>query len=121
MRRKLEWISPIFLVALLVQIFAPVWAAFAMAAASDPLWSAPICSEVMSGANQNPADRQNNHADCCTFCALAHAPFMPTDARVATSAPHAPPRRISLNCLTEIPSTLPIPHVAQARAPPALF
>lgn len=116
MRRKLEWVAPIFLIALLVQFLAPVAAGISMAAASDPLLAAPICT-TSSGGHQAPIDR--HPSDCCTFCAVAHAPLAPVDARAPAFISTAPVL-IALEHFAAIPPALRIAHTPQARGPPAL-
>lgn len=75
MRRRLGRFLPIVLVAVLVQILAPIascWAA--SSAASDPLHGAVICSHLLN-ADQGQGG-QTNHApaqhDCCIYCSAAH-------------------------------------------------
>ena len=72
MRRRLEVFIPIVLLAILVQLFAPI-AGFRMVAyaATDPLYMAPICDGMASSpdAQRTPAKTQHDHADCCVICA----------------------------------------------------
>lgn len=118
MRRKLDWVAPIFLIGLLVQIFAPVAAGIAMAAASDPVRSLPICTSAGGDAtHQAPADR--HASDCCAFCALAHASLMSANEQPASFVAGAPVP-ISLDHPATILPTFRIAHFAQARAPPSL-
>ncbi len=87
-----------------------------MAAASDPLLAAPICT-TSSGGHQAPIDR--HPSDCCTFCAVAHAPLAPVDARAPAFISTAPVL-IALEHFAAIPPALRIAHTPQARGPPAL-
>src|SRR5216683_6452711 len=75
MRRRLEIFVPIVLLAVLVQLIAPI-AAFRIVAyaATDPLYMASICTEMASSADAQtaPAKTQHDHGDCCVFCAAGH-------------------------------------------------
>jgi DUF2946 family protein len=74
MRRRLEWLLPIALFALLLQLAAPVGASwFTAAALADPLPLAEICH---SGADAAPADQGDDHHACsldCVICCVLHA------------------------------------------------
>jgi hypothetical protein len=124
MRRRLEAFIPIVLLSILVQLFAPI-AAFRMVAyaATDPLYMASICTEMVSSPDMQtaPAKTQHDHGDCCVFCATGHS------AAIAIDPP--PFIFVSLQRLYQRISWLdaadPMPTVrvgsnAQARAPPQL-
>jgi Protein of unknown function (DUF2946) len=125
MRRRLEIFVPIVLLAVLVQLIAPI-AAFRVVAfaASDPLYMASICAEMASSADAQtvPANRQHNHGDCCVFCAVGHS---------GTIAIEPPPlifvnlqRQYQYVAWLEAADPMPVGRVgsnAQARAPPQLM
>ncbi|KRR00563.1 DUF2946 domain-containing protein [Bradyrhizobium valentinum] len=73
MRRRLKNFLPIVLIALVVQIFAPIGACWAASiAASDPLAGAIIC-HGNSAADAGQADDQTNHRahdGCCSVCSV---------------------------------------------------
>jgi hypothetical protein len=75
MRRRLELFIPIVVLAVLVQLIAPI-AAFRVVAyaTSDPLYLASICTETASShASQTaPAETQHDHGECCAFCGAGH-------------------------------------------------
>ena len=112
---------PLVLLALLVQLFAPIGAFRAVAqAASDPLYMAAICSGMSSDDSQPAPSRPISHTDCCSICAtglggplaidpppLAFATLQRDYRMVVWSDAMAPavPERTGSN--------------AQARAPPA--
>src|ERR1700712_239620 len=86
MRRRLWKFLPIVLMALAVQILAPIGACWAASiAASDPLLGAPICS---GGAHSGAADTdrtgsQHAHDGACSQCCVAQPVAsldMPPDA-----------------------------------------
>lgn len=122
MQRRLGRFLPIVLLAMLVQILAPIGASLAFAAAaSDPLHLAGICSSVSDAAGDagQTDPHQAAHA-CCTLCCLAQA------------APPAPDPQASVVKLRRDASAVvwrdPRPTVrasvthahAQARAPPVV-
>jgi Protein of unknown function (DUF2946) len=80
MRRRLQVYLPVFLMALMVQILAPIGASWAAASnLSNPLaafGSAAIChsggSEADDAANQ-PGRTGHHVHDGCALCCLAHA------------------------------------------------
>jgi hypothetical protein len=122
MRRRLGRFLPIVLIALMVQIFAPIGATWAVSlAASDPLHAGAICSGEGSATDQTDQSGQHRaHEGCCSVCSVLH-----------TGAPIDPPQ-------TTIPSLYRQPLLmvwratapnlfgskagshAQARAPPSI-
>ncbi len=76
MRRRLRNFLPIVLMALAVQILAPIGACWAASiAASDPLRAAPICSgAAASTTDQSGQTGQHRaHDGACAMCCVAHA------------------------------------------------
>ncbi len=88
MRRRLKNFLPIVLIALAVQIFAPIAACWAAGiAASDPLTGAVIC-HGNAGAGDSQTDQSGTqHAPrgCCTLCGA-----------LLTGAPVEPPQTASV-------------------------
>jgi hypothetical protein len=77
MRRRLWKFLPIVLMALAVQILAPIGACWAASiAASDPLHAAPICSGGAAlGVDQTGQTGEHRaHDGACAMCCVAHAP-----------------------------------------------
>ncbi|NEU95058.1 DUF2946 domain-containing protein [Bradyrhizobium uaiense] len=72
MRQRLKSFLPIVLVALLVQIFAPIGACWAASlATSDPLAGAIIChGSVAQGAAQDDQTGHRADNDCCGVCSV---------------------------------------------------
>ena len=72
MRRRLKNFLPIVLIALLVQIFAPIGACWAASiAASDPLAGAVIChGSAAHGAGQTDPDDHRARDGCCSACSV---------------------------------------------------
>lgn len=76
MRRRLEALIPIVLLAIMVQLLAPIAAfRFVANAVSDPLYMASICEGVASsqdGSQTAPAKTQHHSGKCCAVCAAGH-------------------------------------------------
>ena len=124
MRRRLEAYIPIVLLAVLVQLMAPI-AAFRVVAnaVSDPLYMATICSGMTTSADASqsaPAPTQHG-ANCCAFCNAGSA--------VAVAIDPPPAAFITLHRQYQLVAWLePTEHFpavragsnAQARAPPTI-
>jgi hypothetical protein len=120
--RRLEVFIPIVLLAVLVQLMAPI-AAFRVVAyaVSDPLYLTSMCSEAMSSSDPQTAPaKTHDHGDCCAFCGAGHG------GSIAIDPPS--PLFVSLQRQYQLISWLeaadPMPAVrvgsnAQARAPPS--
>jgi Protein of unknown function (DUF2946) len=82
MRRRLEVFIPIVVLAVLVQLMAPI-AAFRVVAyaTSDPLYLASLCSGMTSASENraDPAKTQHQHGDCCAFCVGSHGGAVAVD------------------------------------------
>jgi hypothetical protein len=122
MRRRLERFLPIVLIALLVQIFAPVGATWAASiAASDPLHAVPICHGAAASVPDQPAQsgQPPAHEGCCSVCSVVHG-GAPLDARQAVAATplFRAVRVLWLDTTPDLFSSRAGSH-AQARAPPA--
>jgi hypothetical protein len=76
MRRRLWKFLPIVLMALAVQVLAPIGACWAASiAASDPLHAAPICSGGAASTTDQTGQtgQPRAHDGACAMCCLAHA------------------------------------------------
>ncbi len=121
--RRLEYFLPIVLLAVLVQLMAPI-AAFRVVAyaTTDPLYMATICAETESSpdAQTAPADTKHLHGECCAFCGAGHGGGLAVDP---------PPVIFSIlqrqyQLISWLEAADPMPAVrtgsnAQARAPPS--
>lgn len=122
MRRRVGKFFPIVLIALLVQIFAPIGATWAASiAASDPLHVAMICSGDMASATDqaDQTGQHRAHEGCCSICSVVHsgAPVDPPQTAVATSY-RAFLRVVWRDNAPEL-SGIRTGSQAQARAPPS--
>jgi hypothetical protein len=121
MRRRLGKLVPIVLIAVLVQIFAPIGATWAASiAASDPLHGALICHGNAASPSQTDQPGQHRaHEGCCSVCSVVHAgaPVDTPQAAFATPWPHAE-RVVWLDIAPDLFSSRAGSH-AQARAPPS--
>ncbi|MBR0799202.1 DUF2946 domain-containing protein [Bradyrhizobium jicamae] len=122
MRRRLKNFLPIVMVALLVQIFAPIGACWAASlAASDPLAAASICHGAASPGNgQSDQTGHRAHDGCCSICSVLQT-GAPVD--IPQIEPVAVVRTASQLAWHDFASDFdraPAGSHAQARAPPFL-
>lgn len=122
MRRQLKKFLPIVLIALAVQVFAPIAACWAAGiAASDPLSAATICHGNGGGAGDDQSGTQDALKGCCGLCGALQsiAPIDPPQ----TAATFSFDRRATLvvwRQLARDPTTSRAGSPEQARAPPPL-
>ena len=123
MRRRLRKFLPIVLIALTVQIFAPIAACWAASiAASDPLSAAPICSGGAADAagHAGQTDNHRAHDGACSICCVAHASASADTPQTAVLVPYRHPERVVwLERAPDRFGSRTGSH-AQARAPPLL-
>jgi hypothetical protein len=123
MRRRLRNFLPIVLLALVVQILAPIGACFAASiAAADPLHAAAICSGGADTAGQ--ADQSGGshraHDGSCSICCVAHAGASVDTPQAAFTTPYRPAGRVVwLDSPPDLFGSRAGSH-AQARAPPSI-
>jgi hypothetical protein len=124
LRWRLEWLLPIALFALLLQIAAPIGASWLAAAAlADPLPLAEICHSTVDAAPA-PADQSDDHHACgfdCLICCALHAGGALDAPRMPALV--APPRQTTPVLWHGVPLDLIRTRAgsnAQARAPPIL-
>jgi hypothetical protein len=124
MRRRLRKYLPIVLIALTVQIFAPIAACWAAGiAASDPLHAAAICHDdgTSTSGQTVPTGQPRAHDGCCSVCSVAHtgAP-VGTPQASAVNTPYLQSAPVVwLDLVAERFGSRAGSH-AQARAPPLL-
>jgi DUF2946 family protein len=74
MRQRQRIFLPIVLIALMVQILAPIGACWAAAfAASDPLRGIEICHSDSASGGQGQSGPQRAHDGACAICCLTQA------------------------------------------------
>ena len=123
MRRRLELVISIVLLAILVQLFAPIAAFRAVAyAVNDPLYMSSICSGMGSAEETQtaPGKTQHDHGECCAFCAAGHGGA----AAVEPPAPVFVALQRLYQRVSWLEAAVPMPAIrvgsnAQARAPPS--
>ena len=128
MRRRLQKFLPIVLIALAVQILAPIAACWAASiAASDPLGSALgsafICHDNAASApaqSDQGADHRGHNGACAICCIAQAASAIDTRQQVAVTAPYRQPALVVWrDQAAELPGARAGSN-AQARAPPQL-
>jgi len=124
MRRRLRKFLPIVMIALMVQILAPIAACWAAGiAVSDPLAAAFICHDNSGQASNRGSDQTGGHQahdGSCSLCCAAHAAASADTPQATVAAP----LRYALRVLWhDAAVTLPAARAgshAQARAPPSI-
>jgi hypothetical protein len=122
MRRRTQKYLPIVLIALMVQIVAPVGACWAAAiAASDPLRNVEICHDPASVPAQqdDQSAPHREHGSACAICCLASAGASIDTPNLALLV--VPYRETAQIARHDQAAQLPGARVgsnAQARAPP---
>lgn len=123
MRRRLKNFLPIVLIALVVQIFAPIGACWAASiASSDPLARAVIChGNGASAAGQADQTGYRAHDGCCSVCSVLQtgAPVDVPDLAAAISFVRQHHRVVWVEFTPDRFGALAGSH-AQARAPPSI-
>ncbi|WP_108516226.1 DUF2946 domain-containing protein [Bradyrhizobium algeriense] len=122
MRRRLKNFLPIVLIALVVQIFAPIGACWAASiAASDPLAGAVIChGNGAPGAGQTDQTGHRAHDGCCSVCSVLQT-GAPVDVpqTAAIDVDRVAERVAWFDFAFRLTNARAGSH-AQARAPPAI-
>ena len=123
MRRHLRKLLPIVLLALMVQIIAPIAACWAASiAASDPVSAATIChDDRASNAGQDDQSGQpRSHDGCCSVCSVAHTGAPVGTPQSALTKPYLDPGQVVwIDHAPGLSGSRTGSH-AQARAPPQL-
>jgi len=112
------------LIALLMQIWAPVGARLAMSATSDPDFAGALCAhpdDAVDAQGSPAGGEEHGHHSCCPICVLAHSNITPLVVAIVALlfAPAAAPRQIAPTIATPIPPARWIGLSARPRAPPA--
>jgi hypothetical protein len=122
MRRRLEKFLPIVLIALMVQILAPIGACWAAAiAVSDPLAATEIChTDLGQGSTSGDQGGQHrSHDGACAICCAAQASAaLDTPQATAVAASHRAVASVVWRDGAGDPAPSRIGSNAQARAPP---
>jgi len=120
--RRLKNFLPIVLIALVVQIFAPIGACWAATiAASDPLAGAVIChGNAAPGAGQTDQTGHRAHDGCCSVCSVLQTGAPVDVPQIAAIAVDRVAERVAwLDFAFRLTNARAGSH-AQARAPPAI-
>ena len=123
MRRRFKKLLPVVLLALAMQILAPIAACWATAiAASDPLGAAEICRPGAAHASGQQGDQggdQRTHDGVCAVCCVLHAGVSIDTPQVAAFAtPYRKVERVVWRNHALDLSVYRTGSNSQARAPP---
>ncbi len=120
MRQRLHGFFPLLLIALVVQILAPIGATWTVAlAASDPLRGIEICHSDSGGAPASDNQSGQHVHDACAFCCAAQAgAALDTPQPVVFAAPILEARRVAWRDGAFVLAASRIGSNAKARAPP---
>src|SRR5262245_32772857 len=120
MRRRLQKYLPIVLIALMVQILAPVAACWAAAmVASDPLRSTEICHDSGPGSLDQSGDQTSEHVGGCSICCLVSAnASLDTPTPVVFGVPYRATQSVIWHEQSADLSAFRVGSNARARAPP---
>jgi hypothetical protein len=120
MGRRLKSFLPIVLVALVVQILAPIGACWAAAiAVSDPLFAAEICHTDLGHGESDQGGQHRAHDGACAICCIAQAQatFDPPP-QIAAAIPYRQTSTVIWRDEEAVFSASRTGSNAQARAPP---
>jgi hypothetical protein len=124
MRRRLRKFLPIVMIALMVQILAPIAACWAAGiAVSDPLAAAVICHDNSAQTNggSDQTGGHQAHDGSCSLCCTAQAAASADTPHATVAVPPRPALRVVWHdAALELPAS-PAGSHAQARAPPSVF
>jgi Protein of unknown function (DUF2946) len=122
MRRRLARFLPIVLIALMVQILAPIGVCWAAAfAVSDPLLAAEICHSdptSISGQTDQGGEHRAHDGACSICCAAQASASFDTPQAVAVATPYQDVARVVWRDHAPDLSRFRASSNAQARAPP---
>lgn len=120
--RRLKNFLPIVLIALAVQIFAPIGACWAASfAASDPLAGAVIChGRGAPGADQTDQSEHRAHDGCCSFCSVFQSGAPVDVPQIATVDIERVAEQVAWRDFAFRLTNARAGSHAQARAPPAI-
>jgi hypothetical protein len=122
MRRRLGKLLPIVMLAMLVQIFAPIAACQAFSnATTDPLAGA-ICSHATDAdVSQNgQTDPQQASGGCCTLCCVVHVATPTADPQSSIIKVERDVDAVVWRDLTFVLPPSVVGSNAQARGPPGI-
>jgi hypothetical protein len=125
MRRRLARFLPIVLIALTVQILAPIGACWAAAfAISDPLLAGEICRSdpaSVSGQTDRGGEHRGHDGACSICCAAQASASFDAPQASAVATPYRDVARVIWRDQAEGLSQFRVRCHAQARAPPVSF
>jgi hypothetical protein len=122
MRRRLGRLLPIVMLAMLVQIFAPIAACQAFSnATADPL-AGSICSHAIDAnvSQDGQTDPQQASGACCTLCCVGHAATPTADPQASVVKVERDAGAVVWRDLNFMLPPSAVGSHAQARGPPGI-
>jgi hypothetical protein len=123
MRRRLRKFFPVVLIALAVQVLAPIAACWAAGVvASDPLQVGVICHNdgASPSRSADPAGQPSAHDGCCSVCSVAHGGAPLDTPQTAVATPYGAATRVVWLDFALYTARSRTGSHAQARAPPRM-
>lgn len=122
MRSRLQKFLPIVLLALVMQVLAPIAACWAAGqAVADPLGTGVICHSVSEqGTPNDQNDSPTAHAGACALCCLAQANASFDSPHATLSVPFRHAERVVWHAADASVAATYNGSSAQARGPPHL-
>ncbi|WP_246791534.1 DUF2946 family protein [Bradyrhizobium commune] len=120
MRARLQKFLPVVLLALVMQVLAPIAACWAAGqAVADPLSAAVICHSVSEQGSPNDQDTPTAHAGACALCCLVQASAsLDSPPQVTLSIPFRHAERVAWHQADASVVAVHKGSGAQARGPP---
>ncbi|ABA05129.1 conserved hypothetical protein [Nitrobacter winogradskyi Nb-255] len=120
MRRRLGRLLPIVMLAMLVQIFAPIAACRALSdTVGDPA-AGVICTHAADDSVSQQADHQEASRACCTLCCVGASATPTADPQASIVDVERDTKAVRWRDLTFILPPLAVGSNAQARGPPGI-
>jgi hypothetical protein len=122
MRARLQRFLPVVLLALVMQVLAPIAACWAAdQAVADPLQSAVICHSTSEQGGPSDQGTPTAHAGACALCCLAQAnAWLDSPSQAALSIPFRHAERVVWHDADTSAVAVHKGSNAQARGPPQL-
>ncbi len=120
MRRRLGRLLPIVMLAMLVQIFAPIAACRALSDTFGDPAAGVICTHAADDSISQQADHQEASGACCTLCCVGTSATPAADPQASIVDVERDTKAVRWRDLTFILPSSAVGSNAQARGPPGI-